>query len=396
MKRLNKKYLAVVFTVCLFIFLALPFVSEQQSVSAQVQDTQCKNAGGVCQNTSNSCPGGYLSGYCPSSGASVKCCRITQDTQCKNIGGVCQNTSVACASGYLNNYCPSGSSLVKCCVLPTATHTPTPTPTGTPTPTPTNTPTPTPTGTPETGSTTTPGIIFSGDIPADFGSSLPSETGWVAGGSEYPEVFSQNINPSPLSYQKVYGKATRAKLITTSADMAKLSGCTNLSSCTLPAVQHGIYVAKGDVTLNAHTFLANSNYVFLIDGNLTIAGNIITPTGSMVLFISSKDIVINRTVGSPTNSYPLPAAQLQALFIANDNFTVDGIGDCTAGTDRMLNIEGAIVANSGGSAEGFRNFRDLCAFNSTIPSVTIKPRLDFLLNAPEFIMTTNTTFREIR
>ncbi|KAJ3034458.1 hypothetical protein HDV00_005009 [Rhizophlyctis rosea] len=97
-------------------------------VSAATQDSKCKNVGGFCQATSNKCSGSYLTGYCPSSGSSIKCCKPKQDTKCHNTGGSCKYTNTSCSGGsFLSNYCPSSGANVKCC-KPTSHTTPAPPP----------------------------------------------------------------------------------------------------------------------------------------------------------------------------------------------------------------------------------------------------------------------------
>jgi hypothetical protein len=106
--------------------------SSGSSSSTIIQDSKCKNAGGTCQKTSSNCSGSYKSSYCPSSDSSVKCCvksssssssgsTITQDSKCTSAGGSCVNVSSGCSGGnFLSGYCPSSDSSVKCCVKNTA------------------------------------------------------------------------------------------------------------------------------------------------------------------------------------------------------------------------------------------------------------------------------------
>ncbi|KAI8817006.1 uncharacterized protein EV422DRAFT_509242 [Fimicolochytrium jonesii] len=89
--------------------------------SGPTQDAKCTNIGGKCQYTANACSAGYLTGYCPSSQANVKCCPSkpsgpVQDTQCKNWNGVCQNSSQGCSGGYRVGLCPSSGNSIKCCL----------------------------------------------------------------------------------------------------------------------------------------------------------------------------------------------------------------------------------------------------------------------------------------
>lgn len=103
------------------------------------QDYQCSNARGKCQNTSNSCSGGYLTGFCPSSAANIKCCvgtsgrgtgaekcvaKYVRETngQCQTNGGKLPPTGGACtvdgkAGSYQSNLCSGQyNSGYRCCV----------------------------------------------------------------------------------------------------------------------------------------------------------------------------------------------------------------------------------------------------------------------------------------
>lgn len=239
--------------------------------------------------------------------------------------------------------------------------------------------------------TQTPGIIFSGADDPVFGEGDASVNQWVVGGLTYPEVFNTAANPSSTSYQFVVDKAVQAKIKIT--DMSTI--CSNLANCTLPpALPNGVYQAKGNLSLNTFTFPSNKNYVFLIDGDLTILGNLVVPNGSTAFFTASGNIIIDRNVGTATNLFPLPAGQLQGIYSADSNFTIDGRRDCTAGPDKMLNVEGAIITNAFGNGGTFQMQRDLCGDNPKYPALTIRLRLDMLLNLPQFLMKQKTTFRE--
>jgi hypothetical protein len=240
---------------------------------------------------------------------------------------------------------------------------------------------------------TTPGIIFSGDGTTDFGAGAASATNWVVGGITYPEIYSTSAHQSTLSYAYLMDKITHAGV--TRTNMTTLSGCSSLSNCTLPSnLTNGVYVANGSVNLNGFTFPRNRNFIFLINGDLRINGNIVVPNGSTAFFSSSRDINISQNVGTATNLFPLPSGQLQGIFAADRDFNIDGINDCLVGVDRMLNVEGAIITNAAGNGGKFRTKRDLCGDNPQVPSLTIRLRLDILLNLPVILMRQKTLFRE--
>jgi hypothetical protein len=243
--------------------------------------------------------------------------------------------------------------------------------------------------------TDSPGIVYSGDSSAEFGvvGGRPSINDWLVGGLTYPEVVSTVTVPSTTAYAYMLDKIAHADI--PRVNMNTLPGCLILTNCSLPAtLQSGVYVANGNVNLNAFAFPRGRNYIFLISGNLRINGNIVVPNGSTAFFSAGNDIIIDRNVGTATNLYPLPAGQVQGIFSADRDFLVDGINSCTTAKDKMLNIEGSIVTNAAGRGGHFRTQRDLCGDNPRIPFLTIRLRLDFILNAPVVLARQNTVLRE--
>jgi hypothetical protein len=308
--------------------------------------------------------------------------------------------------------------------VPTSTPIPTPTPTRIPTPTPIPTAVPTPTSTPVTGynidnlnfgitdlnpwfqstcgdiridtgitdqlstgnlalitssSCNTPGIAFSGDVSYDFGKGQISSTSWIVGGPTYPESYSSS-SPISSSYRSLNLKAAQAAIVPTDLE----SICT-LSNCTLPGnLSHGVYKASGNVTLNAYNFPANQNYVFLIDGNLTINGRITVPQGSSAIFAVSGNIIVNPSVGTTASS---TTTSIEGIYTTDKSFIVNSAGICS---DLRLNIAGEVITNAALSGGGtFQNNRDLCDQNSTSPTISFVQRLDFLFSLPSFLRTKN-------
>lgn len=239
----------------------------------------------------------------------------------------------------------------------------------------------------------TPGILFIGNGSVDSGwQNQVSSTNWIAGGGLYPEVFSPTNGVGLLtSYQILSGQVKRAGI--TPIDVTSFPTCS-LANCKLPpGLGSGAYIAYGDLNLNAYDFSGGSNYIFLIQGTLTINGKITVPNGSTALFSAAKDINIAPQVGT-TPAYPLPPGQLQGIYSADRNFTIQGIKDCLTGPDLMLNMEGALIVNAAQSGGVFTYNRDLCGYNLTIPAFTIKDRLDFLLNAPGIFLQGTTISHE--
>ncbi len=236
-------------------------------------------------------------------------------------------------------------------------------------------------------SATTPGIIFTGNINADFGIGQASTKNWVVGGAAYPETYRKSGSSLQTSYKYLLDKAIRS-----GSEIKDLTTvCPVLSNCTLPiSLPKGIYHADGDVGLNAYTFPANNQIVILVKGKITINGNTSTPNSSSVVFSTSEDIIVDENVGINTPTSPLlPPGQLQGIFVAGRNFIINGNGTNCATKDKMLNIDGAVIINALGLGGSLQNKRDLCGDNESFPAFSISPRLDFLLNAPNFLMQTN-------
>lgn len=165
-----------------------------------------------------------------------------------------------------------------------------------------------------------------------------------------------------------------------------LSTVCNLTNCTLPTtLAHGIYITtgavnNGNVTLNAYTFPAKQNYIFLINGSLTLQGNIAIPVGSTALFSTAEAITITPTVGAATLT--TATSDLDGWYVAGQSFILPNAGNCN---DLRLNIAGTVVVNALEAEGTFENNRDLCGNDTTYPTVSFMQRLDLLLNAPQFI-----------
>ncbi|HVZ58648.1 MAG TPA: SdrD B-like domain-containing protein, partial [Patescibacteria group bacterium] len=245
------------------------------------------------------------------------------------------------------------------------------------------------------GSSSTPGLVFSGSTPANFWQGQASSTNQVVGGSTYPETFTPS-NGSIIQTSYAYMQSV---IKTSNITPINLSTVCTLSSCNLPNnLAHGVYQANGDVTLNSYTLPANADYVFLINGNLTLSGSTMSiPVGSTAIFIASKDIHVASTVGRTTPVCPQPASSnVQGMFSADQSFIIDSSADCGNNvSDKQLSIEGAIVVNAGGQGGSFQNNRTLCTNNINYPSVSIRERGDFILNAPDLLRTPNFIWQEV-
>lgn len=278
-----------------------------------------------------------------------------------------------------------------------------------------------------------PGVFFAGDKPTDFTPGNVSSTNWLVGGTSYPETFTP-VHPGVVRTSYSYMLTTAQQSGITPIDLSGKDQnntfyCQNggsINPCTLePNLPNGIYTAHGNISLNAYNFTNNQNYVFLIDGNLTINGNILVSDGSTAIFsvgstnsnVNKGDIYVNATVGEITATSQ--DANIQGLYSADNNFIV--LTNTTANNvcqpngnplDLRLNIYGAIVTNAAlmqPTAGVFDNRRNLCNQNLNCPAVALSvdkgnqsggrngagTGITYLLNAPTFIKHKSFVWQEV-
>lgn len=85
-------------------------------------------------------------------------------------------------------------------------------------------------------------------------------------------------------------------------------------------------------------------------------------------------------------------SSLDGWYIAGQSFVINSADDCT---DLRLNIYGTVVVNAERNGGTFQNKRDLCSVDTTIPTVSLTQRFDFILNAPEILRQQETLFHEV-
>jgi len=283
-----------------------------------------------------------------------------------------------------------------------------------------------------TGSSTTAGVWFSGDSSWDFCASVntckdrannnpptpPNLNEWIVGGTgDTRAKYSSRINGAlSTEYGVLLNTATSNNITVNNG----IPGCGNpAAGCAIPNnLANGVYRIQGNMLLNASTLGRNHDYVFLIDGDLRIAGNVFVPVSSTAVFSSRNDILISSTVGqsadlagSQTNctiadpnndSGNHPGCNVEGIYSANHNFVVEGSGKLgcqnipATPRDRKINIAGVVIANALPSTSGgFSSQRDTCEDTLYCPVFTIKDRPDFVLNAPEFMKYKNYLWQEV-
>lgn len=223
-------------------------------------------------------------------------------------------------------------------------------------------------------------VIFTGDSTATFGQGQASIANWLVGGTTYPEVYTPGPSGIHTSYAYLLAKTQQGNITPTN-----LSTICSLSNCTLPAnLGHGVYQANGNVTLNGYTFPINQNYVILVNGTLTLNGNIFVPVGSTAVFSSSGNIIVTPTVGyNPGFLFP----NLDGIYSTDRSFIVNSTNTCN---DLTLSISGAVITNAALNGGSFQNQRDLCGNDALYPTIYFYQRPDFFLNLPDFLRTQTT------
>jgi hypothetical protein len=222
------------------------------------------------------------------------------------------------------------------------------------------------------GSGGMPGIIFTG--PDSFpqtsqaSQTVDNQFNWQVQG----DIFTATHNLIPTSYGFLLGTAQNSGI-----------PITDIGTVTSSMVK-GIYKVAGDLTISSPITFGSGNFIILVDGDLNINSNITVPVGSTVIFSASRSIVIGATV-----------TQIAGLYSADSNFIVSGISSCPGTIDAQLNVSGSAIANAGRQGGTFRNGRDLCAGNSTTPSVTFTERPDFAVNYPALVRLTTRVWTDL-
>jgi len=215
-----------------------------------------------------------------------------------------------------------------------------------------------------------PGIIFSGAHASDFGINggqaserKSNQFNWQVGSFRHPDLFTTSHALIPTSYTFLKETAEGSGIF----PKDNIASLNDISA-------HGIYKAEGLTVNEDYRFPENQNFIILINGSLNINAKIIVPVGSTVVFSAKEDITVGRTVG-----------EIQGLYSADEDFTVDTASSCPGTADSKLNVSGTVIANAGRRGGTFDNRRSLCSGNSTAPSVTFTERPDFMLNYPSMV-----------
>jgi Mg-chelatase subunit ChlD len=237
---------------------------------------------------------------------------------------------------------------------------------------------------PETNPEMAHGVVF-GNSTLDWGGPLPekaNETGWFVADikHDFPIINTR--------YSNIYAILERGGVMQYAKDIYDDACLGSPPNCQLRSnLENGVYKSDTTVIINnssSYSFASNRNYIFLINEDLKIESNIIVPPGSTVMFIVRGDIFIDPDV-----------KDLQGIYSTDNAFIVQGCM-CDEG-DIQLNIEGSIIANAAfiPNVISLINNRDLKLENRETPSILIKYRPDFVLNAPEILRYKSYSIKEV-
>lgn len=231
----------------------------------------------------------------------------------------------------------------------------------------------------------TPGILFSGNTNPNYGQgSGASSTGATVGNSLFPELYNSRLpNTIDTSYSFVSTTLTNEAITT----IPLTSICPSLTNCTLSELTPGgVYTttaADGPVTLSvsngdATYDLGQSNYTFVIGGDLTFATPLTLPATSAAAFISGGDIHVDGNVGESDWTSLNP--DLEGFFSADKNVDIDSLytagNQCQASgqpKEKKLNIVGGVIVNAAKGGGAIVNSRDGCLQDLSCPTITFSP-----------------------
>jgi hypothetical protein len=244
-----------------------------------------------------------------------------------------------------------------------------------------------------------PGTLYFGNSSSrSFAAGQASLYNWIVGGTgnSYADTYAVGSKGIRTSFANYVQAAKQSGI------PFKSLSC-NFAACVLDfrGSSGGVYyidaqAATADDTLHITSFATRVETVLLVKGNVDIAAtiDINTGEGDFLAVISSGDIMLNRSVGDTTPSCP-PDSHVEGFFSADLDIVIDGAKNCTLGPDRMLGIQGAVVANAARLGGSLKLNRTLCDTNRTHPVLTITERPDMILSAPEFLKQQNFIWREV-
>jgi hypothetical protein len=249
------------------------------------------------------------------------------------------------------------------------------------------------------GSTTSTGILYTGTTTPNVGLGLVSTPNYQVSGNTYGQAFLP-VNATSLRTSYDYMLTSIKQQGQSITPLATHAPCSNLTNCTITNLSSGVYQADGSVKLVGFSLSVGTNrsIVILVNGFLQVNTPVDVPTGTSVVFIVSNDIYIDPSVGvtpAPASCNPT-GGQLEGFYSTDKNFVIAGTNDCTRGADKILNIEGAIIANAALAAptNTIKIKRSICGYSS-YPAVTIRERPDMILGLSSILKVPTYTWQEV-
>jgi len=214
-----------------------------------------------------------------------------------------------------------------------------------------------------------PGVLFSGTGSSwTLGDGSVSSTNWQV---------AHFYTPSAVKLSIAYLKDSAAQNNVTIIQSPQCRG----GLCALSALEHGMYQVTGDVNIPA-TIIGKDigNVIILVNGKVTIKGNITVTPGSSLIVASTDTITIDPSV-----------TIIEGIFSAGKDILIPSLGGNSC-PDSSLTVNGAVIANANRTGGVFQNTRALC---SNQPPVSLVFRPDLLLNAPSFIKQRKGIWQEV-
>lgn len=233
--------------------------------------------------------------------------------------------------------------------------------------------------------TNTPGLVYSSGS-QDHDSGQVSSRNWQVTGVGY------DCNNSKTTYAYIKNIVRNNGITPGTLPGCSTSGSDiNCNTASWGSLANGVYeinVPSGTANINGsgYTFPGGRDFVILVNGQLKINEEIHVPTGSTAIFAASGDLTVASGVGAGATSRN---TNLEGWYTTQGRLILENTNSCPTPSNR-LNVGGAMVA-----CGGFTNQRNLCGENANCPSFYIRERVDFILNAPEFLMPTRRVWQEV-
>lgn len=247
-------------------------------------------------------------------------------------------------------------------------------------------------------SSSTPGVIVSGDKDSDFTPGKASFKEWLVGNPTYKEKYSKT-GRLQTSYTSMLSTIQKSGTEIVPINHPTLGACADPNSCTLiGSTANGAFSVEGDLRISAGRIdtAETTQTVILVNGDVFIDGDIQVKDGNFLMVIASGKIIVNKLLGNTTPSCSSSVTpDIEGVFVSDSDFDIPGNNNCQIGADRMLTLAGTVVVNAERNGGSFNNGRNLCDNNANFPSVKVRERPDFILNAPYYIQSQSTIWKEV-